>query len=212
MTRRGINAITPALTDGSDDGRPFWLQHAESIARDLEEQPLSYSLVLVGHSGAGPLLPAIRQFLHHPVAAYVFVDAGIPIDSFSRLDLMKSEDPEWASQFEEQLLNGQRYPTWSSDDLRDIVPNEDLREKLVSEIKPRSLSFFTEPIPVIDTWPDAPCAYMKLSTAYNKVTEKVRKAGWPIYELNAGHFHMLVNPSMVAELLIKAVDELCSQP
>jgi hypothetical protein len=53
---------------------------------------------------------------------------------------------------------------------------------------------------------------MKLSTAYNKVTEKVRKAGWPIYELNAGHFHMLVNPSMVAELLIKAVDELGSQP
>jgi len=207
MTGRGIKAITPALTDSSISENPFWLQHAESVARDLRELSLAYGLVLVGHSGAGPILPAIRQFLNHSVEAYVFVDAGIPIDGFSRLDLMKSEDPEWARQLEEELLNGQHYPTWTADDLRDIIPDEDLRQKLASEIKPRSMEFFSEPIPVFDEWPEAPCVYIKFSSAYDKVSERVKEAGWPIYELKAGHFHMLVNASMVADLLIEAIDE-----
>jgi hypothetical protein len=165
-------------------------------------------LVLVGHSGAGPILPVIRQFLNHPIEAYIFVDAGIPRDGLSRLDLMKTEDPEWAEQFEQALLGGQRYPTWSADDLKDVIPVEDLRETLVAEIKPRAIAFFTEPIPVFEEWPDAPCAYIKFSAAYNRVSERVKEAGWPVQELNAGHFHMLVNPTMVADMLIEAIKEL----
>jgi hypothetical protein len=208
MTRRGIKAITPTLTDHPHSEKPFWKQHAESIARSLSLAAETSNLVLVGHSGAGPILPVIRQFLNHPIEAYIFVDAGIPRDGLSRLDLMKTEDPEWAEQFEQALLGGQRYPTWSADDLKDVIPVEDLRETLVAEIKPRAIAFFTEPIPVFEQWPDAPCAYIKFSAAYNRVSERVKEAGWPVQELNAGHFHMLVNPTMVTDMLIEAIKDL----
>ena len=33
-------------------------------------------MILAGHSGAGPLLPAIRQATGRAIAGYLFVDAG----------------------------------------------------------------------------------------------------------------------------------------
>ena len=208
MRQKGLNVVVPLLLDSPDSLEPLWKQHAESIAQALTYTPKENALTLVAHSGAGPLLPAIRQSLPNPVNAYVFVDAGIPRDSATRLDLMKSEDPEWAEQFEEELARGGRFPTWSMEDLQDIIPDESLREQLVAEIRPRDLSFFTEPIPVFDGWPDAPCVYIQFSAPYDRPAAQARQAGWLTYILEAGHFHMLVDPATVTEMLIKAVNKL----
>ena len=150
-------------------------------------------------------MPAIRQYLPNPVNAYVFVDAGIPRDGSTRLDLMKWEDPEWAEQFQEELERGERFPNWSMEDLRDVIPDESLREQMVAEIHPRGLAFFTEPIPVFSEWPDAPCVYIQFSAPYDRPAAQARQAGWPTYELEAGHFHMLVDPAAVANTIIKAI-------
>lgn len=103
MRQRGLDVLVPNLEDSPDSKEPFWKQHAESVSRTLARISNATSLILVAHSGAGPLLPAIRTSLINPVRAYVFVDAGIPRDGASRLDLMKSEDPEWAEGFQEEL-------------------------------------------------------------------------------------------------------------
>jgi len=34
-----------------------------------------------------------------------------------------------------------------------------------------------------------------------------KKAGWPTYELQAGHFHMLVDARTVADTIISAVTD-----
>ncbi|HEX9840111.1 MAG TPA: hypothetical protein VGA72_12225, partial [Anaerolineales bacterium] len=159
-------------------------------------------------SGAGPLHPAIRQYLPNPVNAYLFVDAGIPRDGSTRLDLMKWEDPEWAEQFQKKLERGERFPNWSLEDLRDVIPDESLRKQMVAEIRPRGLSFFTGPIPVFGGWPDAPCVYIRFSAPYDRPAAQARQAGWPTYELEAGHFHMLVDPEIVTEMIVKAVNKL----
>jgi len=166
------------------------------------------SVTLVAHSGAGPLLPVIRQSIPNPVNAYVFVDAGIPRDGATRLDLMKWEDPEWAEQFQEELARGEHFPNWSMEDLRDIIPDEALREQTVAEIRPRGLSFFTEPIPVFDSWPDAPCVYIQFGAPYERPAAQARQSGWRTYELKAGHFHMLVDPAAVKSMIIHAVNTL----
>jgi hypothetical protein len=166
------------------------------------------SVTLVAHSGAGPLLPAIRQSIANPIHAYIFVDAGIPRDGASRLDLMKTEDAEWAKNLQEELERGGHFPNWSSDDLREIIPDENLREKLVAEIHPRGLGFFSEPIPVFGGWPDAPCIYIKFSAPYSQPAAYAQQAGWQTYELDAGHFHMLVDAPTVADMIIEAVDKL----
>ena len=208
MRARSRDVIVPALEDSTDSKEPFWKQHADSVARALAPIPTETSLTLVAHSGAGPLLPAIRQSLANPVHAYVFVDAGIPRDQASRLDLMKSEDPEWARQFQEELAQGERFPTWSFDDLQEVIPDEELRRKMVDEIRPRGLDFFSEPIPVFDGWPDAPCIYIQCSAAYEQPAGQARKAGWPTYTLEAGHFHMVVDPAVVSDRIIEALDSL----
>jgi len=208
MRQNGLNVIVPILVDLPDSEEPLWKQHAESVSQTLAHIPKDNAFTLVAHSGAGPLLPAIRQNLPNPVSAYVFVDAGIPRDGSTRLDLMKSEDPEWAKQFQAELERGERFPNWSPEDLRDVIPDESLRKQMVAEIRPRRLSFFMEPIPVFSGWPDAPCVYIRFSAPYEKPAAQARQAGWPTYELEAGHFHMLVDPATVTEMILKAVNKL----
>jgi hypothetical protein len=204
MRQRGLNVLVPVLEDSPDSNEPFWKQHAESVSRALTEIPGETSLTLVAHSGAGPLLPATRQLLANPVDAYVFVDAGIPRNNASRLDLMKSEDPEWSNDFQKELKGGERFPTWSFDDLQEVIPDETLRAGMVAELRPRGLDFFTEAIPVFAGWPDAPCVYIQFSAAYDQPTAYARQVGWKVHQLEAGHFHMLVDPHAVTDMIINA--------
>lgn len=208
LVEQSFQAMVPAVWDDPDSNLPFWQQHADSVAKDIAQLPAQQKTVLVAHSGAGPLLPAIRQQLNHAIFSYVFVDAGIPRAGLSRLDLMKLENSEGAEQFHQSLLQGEVFPPWTENDLKEIIPDAESRQKLVDEIRPRSLPFFTEPIPVQAGWPDAPCIYMKFSEAYEWDATQAKQAGWPVYAIDAGHFHMLVDPIAVADLLVTAVQNL----
>jgi hypothetical protein len=206
MQARGLHVLVPTLHDSPDSKEPFWKQHAESVSEALAQIPKDTSLTLVGHSGAGPLLPAIRQVLTSPIRAYVFADAGIPRHGSSRLDLMRSEDSEWAYSFQKELERGGRFPTWSFDDLQEVIPDQSLRRQMVRELRPRGLDFFTEPIPIFDGWPDASCIYIQFSAAYDQPAAQARQAGWPTYTFDAGHFHMLVEPAAVTDLIVEALN------
>ena len=207
MRPKGIDVLIPTLVDSPDSNEPFWKQHAESISQALRQIPKDSFVTLIAHSGAGPLLPAIRESLENPVKAYVFVDAGLPQDGATRLDLMESEDSDWAKQFQEYLKSGGHFPNWSFDDLQEVIPNESLRRQIVAEIHPRGLDFFREPIPVFKGWPDAACVYVLFSEPYKRAAIQARGLGWSTYELEAGHFHMLVNPEDVTDLIFRAVSE-----
>lgn len=207
MQQRGLTAIVPRLTDYPHSTEPYWQQHAGSIASSLTRIPHKQEMVLVAHSGAGPLLPALRTMMDRSILAYVLVDAGIPRDGLSRLDLMKLQDRSWADQFHQALLRGERFPNWDEDDLREVIPDETLRSKMLGEVKPRALEFFSEPIPVFSGWPDAPCAYIKFSTSYDWDFNQAKQAGWRLRQVDAGHFHMLVDPSAVADIIIEEVQE-----
>lgn len=211
MRQRGTDVVVPTLEDSPASTEPFWKQHAQSILQALAQIPKDTSITLVAHSGAGPLLPVIREWIPNSVHAYVFVDAGLPHDGATRLDLMQSEDSGWAKQFQEHLESGGVFPTWSFDDLQEVIPNESLRAQMVSDLHPRALDFFTEPIPVFKGWPDAPCVYILFSEPYKRAKMEARELGWPTHELEAGHFHMLVDPKAVADLIIKSVNDIPSK-
>jgi hypothetical protein len=168
----------------------------------LNALPAGRPLVLVGHSGAGPLLPAIRQTAERDVALYLFVDAGIPVDGSSRLDLLRDELPEAAAQLEQQLNAGGRYPAWRDEDLAEVLPDGDARQQVLSELQPRDLPFWTEPLPVFTGWPDAPCAYVQFSDGYAVPAERARGEGWLYRRVDGGHFQMMVDPEGVADLML----------
>ncbi len=207
LGRLGMDVLVPPLTNREGDEQPFWRQHAEAVARALAPVPDRRPLVLVGHSGAGPLLPAIAQAARHPIAAYLFVDAGLPEDGQSRLDLMMAEDAEFAGQLREHLAAGGRFPTWNEEDLREPIPDTRLRRAVVAEVRPRSQAFFADPIPVFAGWPDAQCGYLRLSPAYVVPAQRAIAAGWAYREIEAGHFHLLVDPAGVKQMLIDLMNE-----
>ncbi len=206
LRRLDVEVLVPSLSDREEDERPFWRQHAEAVAQELRFVPEGRSLVLIGHSGAGPILPAIAQAAGHPVAAYLFVDAGLPEDGQSRLDLMGAEDPTFARHLQDHLAAGGRFPTWDEDDVREVIPDARLRREVLADLHPRSQAFFTEPIPVFAGWPDAPCTYLRLSRSYMVPAQGAIAAGWPYREIEAGQFHLLVDPLDVARTLLELMN------
>lgn len=74
LGRRGIAVTIPPLRDG-DPTLPFWQQHAATAAAVLRALPADVVPLLVAHSGAGPLLPAIGRVAGRPVSGYLFADA-----------------------------------------------------------------------------------------------------------------------------------------
>ena len=201
MRRRGIDVLAPTLHDG-DTGLPYWQQCATAMSGALEGVPADRALILIGHSGAGPLLPAIGWSSGHRIGAYVFVDAGLPLDGRSRLDGMEASDPTTATHLRQHLAAGGRFPEWSEDDLRDALPDVRLRRQMVAELRPRPLAFFEEPIPGFANGPDAPCGYLKFSPPYAPDAERAQRDGWAYREIEAAHFHVLVDPAGVATALI----------
>jgi pimeloyl-ACP methyl ester carboxylesterase len=205
LRKRGVEAILPTLLSDERTNLPFWEQHARAVIRTLASVPQDEPLILIGHSGAGVLLPAIRQTVKEPVAGYIFVDAGIPVNGKSRLDLFGS--PQEAEQFRQSAANG-FLPTWNDQDLRDSIFDDELRGRFVAELRPLPVAVYEEPIPVFEGWPDAPCGYLLFSPTYEAVAEQAQRAGWAYAQIDAGHFHMLVDPPGVANALTALVEQM----
>jgi alpha/beta hydrolase family protein len=208
--RRGGVAVLAARVDG--DTRPPYAGRyvAQAAARVLAAAPEPAGpLVLAGHSGAGPLLPAVGAALRaagRPAGGYLFCDAGLPVEQgprVTRLDLLAREDPAMAAGFRDELEAGGRFPGWSDRDLAPLVPDAAARAALLACLRPRGLDFFTEPLPGQPPgWPDGPCGYLHLSAAYDRWLERAEALGWPVARLPAGHFHALVDPDGLAAAML----------
>jgi pimeloyl-ACP methyl ester carboxylesterase len=70
------------LTGTLAAGPPYIPRQAEAIARATAGRPA----VLIGHSGAGPLLPLAGARAGIRVQGYVFVDARLPAPGQSWMD------------------------------------------------------------------------------------------------------------------------------
>lgn len=206
---RGHEALVPALAGDEDDPAPLWRQHAESAVRALAALPASTQPWLVGHSGAGALLPAVRQLWGRPVAGYLFIDAGIPSDGQPRRG---PPDSNFARQLDEIYNAGRRFPEWTDEQLRPLIPDDALRAGLLAELRPQPRRFWEESIPVFGGWPDAPCTYLHLSAPYDTDAEQARNAGWPLRHLPTGHFYMLVDPAAVSDAILELIAKAHLQP
>jgi|SRR5829696_178219 len=205
---RGQDAVVVDVTD--DDQPPFAQRYVARAALQVREAVGERPVVLVGHSGAGYLLPLVgtaRRALRSRVAAYVFLDAGLPpARPASRLDLLATEvagGDEWLAGFRAELAAGGHYPTWTDDDLADLVPDGERRRALVASLRPRAEPFFTETLAVAPDWPDAPCAMVRLSEAYDQPARVAASRGWPVVSADpaGGHFAPCVVPETVADLM-----------
>jgi hypothetical protein len=207
----GVRVVVVEVTD---DGEPPYATRYVAAAATQIAAALAASdgpadpLVLVGHSGAGPLLAQVgfaRRAARAPVGGYVFLDAGLPrpARSASRLELMETEDAAFAADLRDTLEAGESFPAWTDTDLRGEIPDDGDRALLLASLRPRGLDFFTEPLPAPTDWPDAPCAYLQTSDAYATPARLARGRAWPTTTTTPikSHFAAMTNPEQTATAL-----------
>jgi len=200
----GYEVGVPDLTGTVTAGPPYGLRQAQVIARGASGQPA----ILVGHSGAGPLLGAAGAITGQ-VRGYVFVDAGLPMPGQA---WMETVPPDLAAQVREMADARGWLPPWSQwwgdEALAGLIPDPAERQHFAAGCPRLPLAMFEEIHPPAPRWPDAPAAYLQLSEAYQDEAARARELGWPVIELMSHHLAPLTDPGRVAGSLRELIGQL----
>ncbi len=207
LHRRGRAAVVPSLVGVADAPAPQWHHIPETVR--IATNHLQGSIVLVGHSGAGLLLPVIADAVTVEVAALVFVDSFLPTAA-GRVPL---GPPAFMDQLRELASDGVLAPwsTWFGEDaMSELVPDERLRAALEAEMPRLPLSYFQASVPVPDAWNRRSCAYLLLTAEpYGQSAIEARSLGWPVLEIQGvRHLAMATDAIAVTDALLGLEREL----
>jgi pimeloyl-ACP methyl ester carboxylesterase len=190
----GERVAVADLTGAMAGPPPYQPRIADAVAEAAE--PAGAPTVLIGHSGAGPLLPGVAARLAVPVRALVYVDAGLPYPGHSWFE---TAPPDLVARLR-GLTAGDRLPPWHTwfpaDVLDTLLPEPALRERFTSQLGPLPLDYFREPTPP-QGW-SGPAGYLLLSEAYREDATRAAGAGVPVLERISHHLAMLTSPEVVA--------------
>ena len=204
LAGHGREVAVPDLTGTVAAGPPYCAAQAKVIAREAAGQPV----ILIGHSGAGPLLAAAGELIDD-VRGYVFVDAGLPAPGQA---WMETVPPELAAQLREMADPEGWLPPWSrwwgDEALAGLLPDPDTRRRFAAGCPRLPLAMFEEVHPPAPRWPAAPCAYLRLSEAYEDEAARARVLAWPVAELISHHLALLTDPGPVAASLRELISRL----
>ncbi len=191
----GHEAVVPDLVRAATSGNPIAFARAAAGAVDGKHET-----VLVGHSGAGAVLPLVAAALTTPPGRLVFVDAGLPptagaftagggflptLRGLARDGLL----PRWSE-------------WWGAGALEVLVPDASRRAAVEDELPRVPLSFYETPIAVPSGWSDAPGAYLLLSEAYRADADRATALGWPVVAHMGGHLDIVNDEVSIAERLV----------
>jgi pimeloyl-ACP methyl ester carboxylesterase len=196
LVGRGYEVGVPDLSSTVTAGPPYCARQAEVIARSASGQPV----ILIGHSGAGPLLAAAGGLVGAGVRGYLFVDAGLPIPGQTWMDTVPAE---LAAQVREMADAQGWVPPWSrwwgEETLAELLPDPQVRRDFAAGCPPLPLAMFEEVHPPVPPrWTDTPAAYLQLSEAYEDQAARVRELGWPVTRQLSHHLALLTEPELVA--------------
>ncbi|HEX5018229.1 MAG TPA: hypothetical protein VFX15_11675 [Actinomycetes bacterium] len=199
------------VTEVVEDDPPYASHFIARTAQQLHLSHDSAHLLLIGHGAAGPLLPQVafaRQAAGAPVSGYLFVDALLPrtLRTATLLDVIGAADPAAGARLAQTLSDGGRYPDWSDRELAESVPDQGDRALLLASLRPHGMDFFTEPLPLPEDWPDAPCAYIQLSDEYEPEARSARQRGWPVRSIDGHHYLPLTNSPELADEIVAATE------
>jgi pimeloyl-ACP methyl ester carboxylesterase len=173
-----------------------------AFADAMDEVELTSPSVLVGHSGAGPLLPAFAAELDELVAGLVYMDAELPTPGRSFREL----EPALFASLRASAREGQ-LPRWSDwftpNPLVELVSDEALRAEMADEEPEVAVEFLKEHRPSA-VW-DGPSAYLRLTEVYAPQAAAARELGWPVRELASNHLAPATDPVPVATALTELI-------
>jgi hypothetical protein len=185
-----------------------WTTVAPDLRNSLNS-PLTYAAaatraaanvdVLVGHSGAGAMLPVIGHDVEATLT--VFVDAIVPeatttftasdrlIALLDQLPIVDGRLPPW-------------HEWWPAEILTQLVPDRRLREALTAENPRLTRAFYDEPVPLPERWWKRRAGFLQLSPAYDDDRARAEQWGWPTSRIDGQHLDLLSRPGVVADAVV----------
>jgi hypothetical protein len=204
LAGRGYPVGVPDLAGTVAAGPPYCSRQAEVIASGASGQPV----ILIGHSGAGPLLAAAGAIIEQ-VRGYVFVDAGLPTPGQSWMDTVPLDLAAPLREMADAQGWLPPWPHWWGEEaLAELIPDPEVRRNFAAGCPRLPLAMFEEVHPPVPRWPDAPAAYLQLSEAYADQAAKARELGWPVTQRVSHHLAPLTDPGLVIESLRGLLDQL----
>lgn len=197
LTRLGWTTEAPAWPRLSAIGGGFYAALADSLAATLAASP--QPAILVAHSGAGALIPALAARMAGPVAGAIFADAILPHPGRSWFD---TAPPKLAQQLRSGAQDGLLPPWdawWPPGALARLVPDAATLATVTAELEGLPLGYFDEVAPTASL--TGPAAYLQFSVAYEEESQLADGYGWPAATLPLHHLAMLTHPEAVAGAL-----------
>jgi hypothetical protein len=206
LSGRGWEVGVPDLTATLTAGSPYCVRQAEVIARSTSGRPA----ILIGHSGAGPLLAAAGAATGQ-VRGYLFADAGLPIPGQTWMETVSAELAAQVGGMADDRGWLPPWPQWwGAEVLAGLIPDPAARQRFADGCPRLPLAMFEEVHPPVPQWPDAPAAYLQLSEAYQDEAARARELGWPVTERMSHHLAPLTHPALVAGAMHELLGQLRS--
>ena len=190
-----VTADAPAWPKLSSIGEGYYPALAQAMAATIDGAG-GDPVILVAHSGAGALVPALASQLRSPVAGVIFLDALLPHPGRSWLD---AAPPETRDALRAGAQMGQLPPWddwWAPGALAKLVPDTRVLQALVDELESLPLAYFEEAAPAAEL--AAPAAYLQLSDSYADEMRVAGRWGWPTISLPLNHLGPLSHPKAIA--------------
>jgi pimeloyl-ACP methyl ester carboxylesterase len=195
----GYTAIVPDFTPVMLKQPPLYRKIADSIAMEVES--LQGNIVLVGHSGAGALLPVVAAAVGRRARGLMFVDAILPHPGKTWFDTVPAD---LTMRLKAQAAEGFLPPWhewWPPQVMARLLPDDVLRMNFVEKLRRRPLAYFNEKALDVEVPRSMACGYLQLSSAYEAEAIQARAAGWSVDHYPLGHLAMVTDAGAVASLI-----------
>ena len=175
--------VVPSLLGVAAGSYPSWRGVCEAV--DAASAQRAGSVVLVGHSGAGPSLPAIAGSSRERWQQW---------HSSTRSCHRRAARLAWSAEFIDELsalATDDVVPPWSSsfgdEVMQDLVPDAARRARVEHDMPRLPLSFLKAEVPVPDGWTGAPAHTCSSPPSHTRQAPPTRRArGWPVAEIEGG--------------------------
>lgn len=192
------------MVAGQPDGV---LTPAVVLAGFVDRLDSSGASVVVAHSNAGYLVPALRGAV--PVEAVVFVDAALPLSPGPATLLAPPELGEFVAGLPQRDGLLPPWPLWwDPADIVGLFPSEQWLTRVTDEAPRLPSSWFTTPVEVPVGWEALPAAYLGFGATYAAELTFARVAGWPVEVVEGHHLHLLTSPDATADAVLALRERL----
>lgn len=211
LRARGHTVFTPTLTGMGERahlGPEVGLStHVQDVIGVLEFEDL-WDVVLCGASYGGMAATGAADRVPDRISLVVYIDALIPRDGQSGLDLLPTA---FAEMVRAQADAGGHGWVGVPDAVlppAGLIP-EDRRARYIARLRPQPVATITEPISLTGATTRLPRAFVRCTASdlavggdpIEPMAARVRAEGWPYRELAAPHDPHLFDPARTAALL-----------